>query len=567
MGDGTGGFRHPDAVEDWRSREPSTLPRDAPGASVPHPSHALRSQIPIHRVWGTRIGEVACPPTLLETALGETNVKTGSLIITTCLLAASIAGEAFALDDAPSEQLVVFVAPGASPLAESFRAKHLAALSKLADELRLPLRVVDVAEGAPAGVAITPLIVYQNHRGRSIYQGRYASLDRVLNFVRTSRMSPQGREPLQRSEVPVWRKGRAIIACPLKIAPVTGHRPADYDHDAFAAKATEAVLGGFERFKAVDRIALRRTDRQFYMDFNPWRAEDGTLFVSVALYSQFHCKKPVFVQAGDAISGPWASRSGLFANAAAALEEAVADQLGSSAIGDGFDTISKSIPTVTWESLGLSLPPKPNAASGTSLADAPPLPREWRLGGDSGESDAQSTMIFQFPAPVDQYAGEVRKVWGTLRLGPDLALNGLRGTIHADPMSVTMGEKDLDKALHTGSLFLDADTYPTSRFVIESVDTHSAGARLAYGEMVQAMMHGTFTMKNVPITITVPTLFEPVVGADGKPRLVMRGGFEIPLTPFNIEGPDGPSPAAETLVFEFDLMLRLSASPKTKSEP
>ncbi|MEL6986048.1 MAG: hypothetical protein AAFO29_26700, partial [Actinomycetota bacterium] len=68
-------------------------------------------------------------------------------------------------------------------------------------------------------MGITPLVAYQNHRGRSIYQGRYATLDRVKNFVRTSRFLPQGDEPLVRGGLPVWDLGQAKVGTPVKVTP------------------------------------------------------------------------------------------------------------------------------------------------------------------------------------------------------------------------------------------------------------------------------------------------------------------------------------------------------------
>lgn len=44
-------------------------------------------------------------------------------------------------------------------------------LRKIAEDMGVGVHVADARKGAPMDVAITPLIVYQNHRGRSIYQG------------------------------------------------------------------------------------------------------------------------------------------------------------------------------------------------------------------------------------------------------------------------------------------------------------------------------------------------------------------------------------------------------------
>ena len=36
-------------------------------------------------------------------------------------------------------------------------------------------------------------MVYQNHRGRSVYQGRTTTPERIRNFIRTSRFVPPGK--------------------------------------------------------------------------------------------------------------------------------------------------------------------------------------------------------------------------------------------------------------------------------------------------------------------------------------------------------------------------------------
>ena len=49
-------------------------------------------------------------------------------------------------------------------------------------------------------------------------------------------------------------------------------------------------------------VDLDRADRGFYMDFYPWLSKDGTLFLTVAVFSQFYCHAPVFQ---EKIIGPW----------------------------------------------------------------------------------------------------------------------------------------------------------------------------------------------------------------------------------------------------------------------
>jgi hypothetical protein len=52
------------------------------------------------------------------------------------------------------------------------------------------------------------------------------------------------------------------------------------------------------------------------------------------------------------------------------------------------------------------------------------------------------------------------------------------------------------------------------------------------------------------------TQIEPIMDADGRPRLLVNGSFKIDLRTFNIEGADGPAPARHTLVFDLNLILK-----------
>ena len=107
-----------------------------------------------------------------------------------------------------TEQLIVFVQPDASEVEKAFRERRLPEIRKLAEAMGVSVHVVDARKGSPAEVGITPLIVYQNHRGRSIYQGRTNTPQRIRNFIRTSRFVPQEKEPNRREDIPILQEGR-----------------------------------------------------------------------------------------------------------------------------------------------------------------------------------------------------------------------------------------------------------------------------------------------------------------------------------------------------------------------
>jgi hypothetical protein len=447
-----------------------------------------------------------------------------------------------------SGQLIVFVQPNSSSVDDIFLQRSLPEIRKLADAMGVSVHVVDASKGSPAEVALTPLIVYQNYRGRSVYQGRTTTPERIRNFMRTSRFVPQGKERNRRENIPVWSQGRNRIWAPLKVAPVSGTRPADYDHDAFVAKALKSIAKGFKKFDIQKKAELDRADRGFYMDFNPWLSDDGTLFITVVVFSQFDCKAPVF---SKKIIGPWKKYQKLFRQASAAGEDAVVRIAADPASGDSFDPVKKTTARKSWEQIGLPLPPAPKAKT-AAIAVSAVVPQEWIV-TDSGPDDPPMIQ-FRFPPPLDNYAGEVKSGRGELFLSQNRMVSGAQGFVEiATRGNITMGDPRLDEAIQ-GSMMLYSKKFPVARFDIEKISGENQP--IAYGRLSPAFVAGKFTLKGKSIPLTSMTQIEPVMSEDGRPRLLVSGSFKIDLRTFNIEGADGPAPARHMLLFDLNLILQ-----------
>ncbi len=448
-----------------------------------------------------------------------------------------------------SAQLIAFVSSEDAPVTLAWQTEQLPFLEELAEQQHVELRVVDVAKkGAPAEVGITPLVVFQNHRGRSVYQGRSSNRTRLANFVRTSRVIAQSSEPWIRNEVPVWQCERTSLVAPLKITELAGVLPGDHDAGAFEADCSRAILSGLERFKLAKEIRLKRSDRTFYFDFYPYRAESGQFFVSVALFSQFHCKEAIY-RSEESFSGTWEDRAEVLQRAARALESETVRLMRESKIGDAFDCVPSTTAKKTWEELDLALPAAPPV--GERGAELPQLKTEWRVA--DADKDAAPRVLFQFPAPLDGTAGEVESVSGKLTLGEGASLSGARGQVVVAVDSISMGFPDLDEAVLSAAM-LDVDQYPEASFTLEKV--LSQEGELEFGGQARTLLQGTFEMKGKPLPIEVTAIWEPIVNQDGKARLLVDGAFSIRLLePFGIKGPDGPSPQKDTLNFHFALEL------------
>jgi len=447
-----------------------------------------------------------------------------------------------------SGQLIVFVQPESSAVDDIFRQRALPEIRKLAEAMGVSVHVVDAGKGSPVQVALTPLIVFQNHRGRSVYQGRTTTPERIRNFMRTSRFVPQGKERNRRENIPIWSQGRSRVWAPLKVAPVSGARPADYNHEAFAAQALKNIARGLKKFHIQSVAELDRADRGFYMDFNPWLSEDGTLYLTVVVFSQFDCKAPVF---SKKITGPWKDYQQLFSQAAAAGEDAVARIAANPESGDSFYAVRSNTPQKTWQQIGFPLPPAPEVKS-AGVAVSNVIPQKWVL-TNSGPDDPPMIQ-FRFPAPLDNYAGEVKSGRGEFSLSKNRMVSGARGFVEISTRgNITMGDPRLDEAI-TGSMLLYTKKFPTARFDIEKIS--GDGQPVAYGRLSPAFVAGNFMLKGKSIPLTSMTQIEPIMGEDGKPRLLVSGAFKIDLRTFDIEGADGPAPARHMLLFDLNLILK-----------
>ena len=450
--------------------------------------------------------------------------------------------------DTEFEQLLVFVQSGDRPVDSVFQSRRLPQVRELAKAMEVPLHVIEIGKAAPPELALTPLIVFQNHMGRSVYQGRTTTLDRIRNFIRTSRYVPQGGELNRRENIPIWQKGRSRMWAPLKVSAITGHPPEGYDNDLFVSEALKNINRGFKRFRTKASAELGRADRGFYMDFYPWLSKDGTLFLSLALFSQFHCKEPVYT---DKITGPWKKRWKLFRKAAAMMELAVANQISDPENGDSFDPVSNTVISADWDAIGFPLPlaPPQKTIVHVTLNE---LPHGWIL--ENSTATDPPMIIFRFPAPLDNYSGEVISATGELVLPKKYRLEGARGFVEVKTgVAVTMGNAALDEAIR-GSIMMNSKDYPTSRFEIESIS--GDGFPIGYGRLTPTIIKGDFFLKGKRKSIAARGEFEPIVGEDGLPRILVRGSFRINLLEFQIEGADGPAPARNTVLFDINLTFR-----------
>lgn len=416
----------------------------------------------------------------------------------------------------------------------------------LGEELDVDLQLRALDGGAPAQIVITPLVVFQNHRGRSIYQGRYDTLNRVRNFVRTSRVIPQSKQRLDRRDTLLWSEGRALVCAPVKVTALAGTLPDDLDEARFEAESHAAIAAGMERFELRRSFDLGRGDRSFYLDVHPY-FDGGLLFLSCEIYSQFNCHTPIYSALDEPIIGFWEDRAALFGDAGRLFEQEIVRLMSAAPSRDAFTPVPGELPVVTWSKLGLDLPAPPLVAAAGAAPDLS-VPTKWVV-----DDTRPASVFFRFAPPLEGYAGEAQTLTGELDLG-ERTLSDARATFRVPVSSITMGEELLDKDLQTQK-FLHAEAHHMSSFTLTSMASNQD--HLHFGEQTVATMSGLFRMKGHSIPIDVRTAFEPVLDDNAEPLLQMTADWSIRIgDPFGMIGPDGPMPARDTVQFTCHITLR-----------
>jgi len=443
------------------------------------------------------------------------------------------------------EQLIIFL--GEDSASQHFKNTRLSDLQHYADSNNIETSILSTENGIPLEVEITPSFYYQNYRGRSVYSGRYLTLDRLINFMRTAKYSPRQTSYQTKTNIPIHAIGKATIATPIKITALQGTIPSNFDQNEFTEEVNTHIAAGFQHFRLNKQAKLASTDRLFYTDYYPYLSKEGMLYISTAVYSMFHCHEAVY-ESKAPIVGKWEDRATLFKQAAAQQEKVVLDQLHNLHYGDAFQAIGKDIPTKTWKELGLALPSKKKHER--LNFELKSLPHHWIF--DQGLADGSPLVQFHFGTPVDHYAGEAKQMKMQLHLENKNTLLGAKGHVVVNSNSITMGDEGLDEYILNESL--KAGMYPNASYTFTIVQAPKTWGFL---EPQHIQLQGEFLLLGKAIKLSAAGTVEVILDQYSLPKLRLNGNFTLPIKQaFGIEGPDGPSPASEELYFQLNFLLK-----------
>jgi hypothetical protein len=257
-------------------------------------------------------------------------------------------------------ELLVFTRPDFTDLDAYFRARDLPRIKEACAAMDVPIREVDARMGTPAEITITPCLVYQNYKGRSIYEGRYKNIEKITNFVKTARAKPYPKMKRLWKNTLIWNHERTRVIMPLSMDYLDGTPPNGFDPEKFLKLSKAHMASGFARLYYRASLLTHACDRIFPVHVTPIRNMNGDLIVTAELYSQYDLSTPLF-RTTEPYEGPWWNRKCVLARLAQKLESQLIIALRTRRTGDGFDVMRKYTRVCSWHDLGLDLPLPPGS--------------------------------------------------------------------------------------------------------------------------------------------------------------------------------------------------------------
>lgn len=439
------------------------------------------------------------------------------------------------------EKLIVFLQAEKD---QDFATETLPQLKNYCQRNQIDLQVKAAEEGLPAEISSTPTIVFQAKAKRLIYAGRYREFSSIENFVRTSRFRSPSNDAFCKEEVWLKQAGRTQLMAVAKITDLKGRLPTGYDAERFAKQAINGISNGLDQYASKTEACISQTDRVFYLDFHPYRAENGQLYLSVELYSQFSCVEPIYTQTViQFVEEDWVKA---FREASRKLSLQIENTMANSLIGDALSVVWAEVPLLTWDELGLAFPAgvESETIRSTELSD---LAGKWTYVG--APDPKIPALSFHFQAPLERYAGEISQIQGELDFDAENRL--LSGSFSVDVSSLSMGMDDLDEKVLRK--YLKAQKYPLANFAF---DLAQNPLKIDRNQQIQAI-NGSFNLMNHSIELPMQTQFQMITDTAGQAQIWASGQFQLRITEdFDIEGPDGPSPNRETMIFYFSILLK-----------
>ena len=399
-------------------------------------------------------------------------------------------------------------------------------VKSIAIKENIPFEIRYAEEGLPKEISGLPALVMESKAGNSLYGGLIGESSSVLNFIRTSSFRAISVKQDRLEDATYLMNGTQKIVIPIKY---TG------DGD-LRQRIAEEIVSCMDALN--EPVSLYPTDRKLYLDVHPFYKGD-TIFLSYAIFSQFNCIKAIKDNFGDPLIGFKGTETALVENLVRFFKKDVDNYFDQEI--SGFTLASN--PEKMMNKADYLFGPKENLnedLESTTLETA--IAGSWS--NLTPLSFGQPLVQFNFPTPLNRYAGEIKKVSGNIELEEGM----MSGFFEAELSSLTMGMKDLDaKVLKQ---YLKVRSNPTASFNFENISIP-----LNWDVEGRQKIQGEFNFMGKLIPLEVEAKIRPQ-GRDQSLHVAVDFLLEITDT-FGIAGPDGPVEASS--YFEFSVNVKMKA--------
>jgi len=287
----------------------------------------------------------------------------------------------------------------------------------------------------------------------------------------------------------------------------------------------------------------------FYCNFYPYIAEDGKVYVGHEIFSHYDCINPIYKQFDKPGTGNSVEEG--FTAAASGVFPEIKRQVDSSQLGDAMNFVSKKIKIIPWKKLNLRKLKAPDKGTFANVQNVD-FPKEWTLVGPI--DDDTPLLTFNFPPPLRQYGGELKKTTGSLSLKEDKTLENASGKFIVEVKSLEMGDGSLNHSVKESMLFVDE--FPNAQLEFSKIV--SEDFKLKLGKITQVNIEAQLTMLAKSDFVAATAQFEPFLNDKGELLLQVTTQFILPdLTgSYKIDGPDGPKEASNTMLFNANFLMK-----------
>ena len=429
------------------------------------------------------------------------------------------------------ESLVLFTQEGD----EALSAPLIQQLQSYAQANHINFIQKDAAAGVPASITATPALIFQSPHGRSLFGGKVTEWSAVQNFIRTARSRSVAPEAAAPGMILARQEGRQTVGFPLKWTAWQGKQPQGNWKNDFIVRLEQQLNAPYS-----EAATFLPTDRRFYLDVHPYGVGDS-VYLSLAVFSQFDCIHPIYDNFGAPLQGLASEKQAILSAAAAQFQLVIQQRWAKLSAGDALFPIAASIPVMDYEALGLQLPELPTSTSTEmALANSFMEDMQWTIPSALGAD--QPLLQFNFPSPLERYAGEVPQLDG------QLAYQGgeISGEFIANLKTLTMGMAELDaKVLQQ---YLKVRRYSEARFSFAP-----QAVPMGWDRDNSIPITGQLDFLGQEIPLTVAATIHPTT-EDESVRVEVE--FELNIAqPFGLPGPDGPTYAKEHLQFRMAFQM------------